>query len=211
MLLDLVVQSIHEFQSDCLNLFERDYPAVHNRGMAEQHLGQAFSRRLCRTLDTFSQPHHFATLEKHKNSDQPHRFRISTEHGTVWLITHHVVSAGKNCREALLRDIHEWQAEYCYAIQPNDLLLVISDHWLSRSKNSRELLHWWMGELPDAVNEYAEQGITLYQSDSQLSQEIENRFSLAPCFLKYGHPLKRLKDQQMVRKYLQLYAVVQWQ
>ncbi|MDF2154818.1 hypothetical protein [Vibrio sp. CAU 1672] len=210
MLLDLVIQSVNDFQNDCLKLCENHYPAVHNQGMSEHHLGLAFSRRMEHTFSHFGYSSVVKPLEVLNAPDLPHHYRISSEMGTVWVLTHHMVSAGSVCRKHLLSSITEWQSEYGYALQPNDLLLLISDHWISRSKTSRELLHWWMGELPDQINEYHEQGITLYTSDSQLSHSLETQFGITPCYIKFGHPLRRSNKQQLVRKYLQLYAVLQW-
>ncbi|TNF22081.1 MAG: hypothetical protein EP325_01630, partial [Vibrionaceae bacterium] len=109
-----------------------------------------------------------------------------------------------------MRDITQWKQEYSYAIQPNDLLLLLTDHWISRSQKSRELLHWWTGQLPDEIEDYSAQGITLYESESQLTQALDTFFNISPCYIKFGHPLKRSKNQQLVRKYIQLYAVLQW-
>lgn len=67
-----------------------------------------------------------------------------------------------------------------------------------------------MGQLPDQINEYSEQGISLYTCDSQLTQSLETRFNISPCYLKFGHPLKRSSNKQMLRKYIQFYAVLQW-
>lgn len=210
MLLDLVIRSINEFQVDCLKLCERHYPTVHNQGMSEHHLSLAYTRRMQNTLNNFGHESVVQALEMIGSPDPAHHYRISSPEGTVWVLTHHMISAGKTCRENLLADITEWQAEYGYAIQPNDLLLLISDHWISRSKKSRELLHWWMGELPDQIDEYSEQGITLYESDSQLTQCLDHRFNISPCYIKFGHPLQRSQNKQLVRKYIQLYAVLQW-
>ncbi|EAP92763.1 hypothetical protein V12B01_13890 [Vibrio splendidus 12B01] len=127
------------------------------------------------------------------------------------MISHHMVSAGKTCRRKLMLDIHNWQSEYGFAIQPNDVLIIVSDHWITRSKNSGELLHWWMGELPDEITEYSQQGITLRESESQFAADLNINFKISPCFIKFGHPLKRSGNHQLVRKYLQLYAVLQWQ
>lgn len=162
------------------------------------------------TLKQFSHACVIDSLETIEAPDLPHNYRVTSDIGTVWIITHHMVSAGKTCRKKLLEDIREWQLEYGYAIQPNDLLILISDHWIGRSKNSRELLHWWMGELPDQINEYSEQGITLYKSESQLAHSLTDGFNISPCFIKFGHPLKRSTNKQLVRKYIQLYAVLQW-
>lgn len=58
---------------------------------------------------------------------------------------------------------------------------------------SRELLHWWTGQLPDEMEEYHAQGIGLQESDSQLTQTLEHYYQISPCFIKFGHPLKRSK------------------
>lgn len=178
--------------------------------MSEHHLGIAYARRLQSTLKKFGHDTVVKSLDTIENPDQAHHYRISSPEGTIWLLTHHMISAGKTCRENLLSDITEWQTEYGFAIQPNDLLLLISDHWISRSKKSRELLHWWMGELPDEIDEYSEQGITLYESDSLLTQCLDKRFNISPCYIKFGHPLQRSNNKQLVRKYIQFYAVLQW-
>lgn len=210
MLLDILTQSVNEFQADCLKLCEKHYPTIHNQGMSEHHLGLAFARRLARTLSEFGHPCHYSAIESIPQRDMPHHYRVSSDAGTVWLLTHHMVSAGKTCREKLMQDIAQWKYEYAYAIQPNDLLLLLTDHWISRSQKSRELLHWWTGQLPDEIDQYLAQGITLYESDSLLTQSLENRFQISPCYIKFSHPLKRSKNQQLVRKYVQLYAVLQW-
>lgn len=210
MLLDLVIQSINLFQEDCLKLCEHHYPTVHNQGISEHHIGKAFSRRMQHTLLSFDHESEIHPLDMLPFNETARHFRVSSEIGTVWVISHHMVSAGRTCRKKLLLDIHHWLGEYGYAIQPNDLLIIVSDHWISRSKHSRELLHWWVGELPDEITEYSQQGITLQESDSQFASELSHNFNIAPCFIKFGHPLKRSNNQQLVRKYIQLYAVMQW-
>lgn len=210
MLLDIVTQSVNEFQTDCLKLCEKHYPTIHNKGMSEHHLGLAFARRLSRNLSEFGHACEYDTIESIYHGETPHHFRISSEIGTVWLLTHHLVSAGKTNRDKFMRDISLWKNEYAFAIQPNDLLILLTDHWISRSHKSRELLHWWTGELPDEIDEYIAQGITLYESDSLLTQALEKHYQISPCYIKYGHPLKSSKNQQLVRKYIQLYAVLQW-
>ncbi|WP_443083753.1 hypothetical protein [Vibrio sp. VB16] len=208
---DLVIRAIHDFQKDCLKLCENHYPTVHNRGMSEHHLGRAFSRRLASTLDSFNLPNQFEPIDTTCSPDHPHHYRIASSAGTVWVITHHLDSANSICKEKLLTDITEWQAEYGFAIQPNDLLVLLADHWISRSQKSRELLDWWMGELPDDFTAYTEQGISLYKSDSKLVHELDQRFHIRPCYLRFGHPLVRSTDQQLVRKYIQLYAILECQ
>lgn len=209
-MLDLVVKSIHDFQSDCANLLERDYPAVHNQGMSDQHLGLAFTRRISATLQKFGHPSHYFSLESIKNQGSEHNFGITSELGTIWLISHHVLGTGTACKKNLLNDIHEWKAEYAFATQPNDLLVIVSDHWINRNKQSKELIHWWMGVLPDSLDQYRKQGITLNESESQFSHELLTHFDTAPCLLTYSHPLsRRTSTKSNVQKYVQLYAAVE--
>ena len=206
-----MIKSVNQFQDDCLKLCERHYPTVHNQGISEHHIGKAFARRMEHTFVSFNHTSNVSPLEMLSSGETPRHFRISSEIGTVWMISHHMVSAGKTCRKKLMLDIHNWQQEYGFAIQPNDLLIIVSDHWISRSKNSGELLHWWMGELPDQISDYSLQGITLRESDTQFADDLNSKFKISPCFIRFAHPLKRSGNQQLVRKYLQLYAVIQWQ
>ncbi len=210
MLLDVLIQSVNEFQADCMKLCEKHYPTIHNKGMSEQHLGIAFARRLSRTLNEFGHQCEYQFIEiLTSNADNPHHFRVSSDIGTVWILTGHLVNANATYRNKLLKAVAAWQNEYSFAIQPNDLLLLLSDHWITRSKQSRELLHWWTGQLPDEIDEYNAQGISLYESDSHLSNTLEAQFGLCPYYVKFTHPLKRSNNQQLVRKYIQLYSVVQ--
>ncbi|MDN3685810.1 hypothetical protein [Vibrio sinaloensis] len=209
MLLDVLIQSVNEFQVDCMKLCEKHYPTIHNRGMSEHHLGLAFARRLSRTLNEFGHSYDYQAIDTTSSNDQPYHYRVSSEIGTVWILTSHLVSAGTSCRNKQFKTIAQWQQEYGYAVQPNDLLLLLTDHWITRSKQSRELLHWWTGQLPDEIDEYRTQGISLFESESQLSRSLEQHFNLSPYYVKFTHPLKRSTDKQLVRKYIQLYSVVQ--
>ncbi len=208
---DIVISAIQHFQKDCLKLCENHYPTVHNRGMSEHYLGRAFIRRLASTLNNFGFPNQFEPIDTTRSPQHPHHYRMTSAAGTVWVLTHHLTNANQTCKEKLLTDISEWQAEYGFAIQPNDLLVLLCDHWITRSRQSQELLDWWLGELPDNIDEYNEQGITLFESDSKLIHELDTRFQIRPCYLRSGHPLVRSTDQQLVRKYIQLYAILEWQ
>ncbi|MGR5117560.1 hypothetical protein ACPV5T_00830 [Vibrio astriarenae] len=210
MLSDILIQSISQFQQDCSKLCERHYPAIHNRGMTEHHMALAYTRRLNSTLNEYGHSSSTQPLDMRPKRDLPHHYRVTCELGSVWVITQHMMNASKTYRNKLIRDIAQWKSEFGFAIQPNDLLLVLSDHWLTRSHSSRELIHWWTGVLPDEMNAYQAQGVSLYESDSQLSQTLEEHFNLSPYFLKIAHPLKRMNNEELVRKYVQLYAVIEW-
>ncbi|WP_070966322.1 hypothetical protein [Vibrio sonorensis] len=209
MLLDVLIQSVNEFQADCMKLAEKHYPTIHNQGMSEHHLGLAFARRLARTLNEFGHQCDFAPIETFPVTELPFHYRVSSDAGTVWILTSHLVSAGDTCRKKLYKSISQWQNEYGFAIQPNDLLLLLTDHWITRSKQSRELLHWWTGHLPDEIEDYSAQGISLYRSDSIMASALETKFNLSPYYVKFTHPLRRSVNQTLVRKYIQLYSVIQ--
>jgi len=209
--LDVLIQSINEFQADFRLICEKHYPAIHNQGMTEHHLGLALSRRLTRTLVEFGHSCEYHPIELYKNThDKAPHYRITSDIGTVWILTHHFVSANQTYREQVSTKIEIWREEYGYVIQPNDLLLLVSDHWINRQTQSRNLLYWWMGSLPDHIEDYRSQGITLYECDSQFTQLLETAFNKSPCFIKFTHPLMRSQDNDSFKKYLQLYAVLQW-
>lgn len=210
MLLDIVIQSVNEFQADCLKICEKHYPTIHNQGMTEHHLGLAFSRRLARTLTEFGHSCEYVPIELKVHKELPRHFRVTSDMGTVWILTNHIMSAGPTCRDNIMKNIMFWREEFAYAIQPSDLLLLISDHWISRAAKSRALLHWWMGTLPDELEAYTAQGICLYESDSVMSQTLDKYFKTTPCFMKYAHPLINTVNKHAVKKYMQLYAVLQW-
>ncbi|MDC0611463.1 hypothetical protein OAP63_12045 [Vibrio sp.] len=210
MLLDVLVQSVNEFQVDFRQLCDKHYPAIHNQGMTEHHLGLALARRMARTLIEFGHGCDYQPLDINRNGDKAPHYRVTSDIGTVWVITHHFVNASQTYRNQILKKIAIWREEYGYAIQPNDLLLLVSDHWINRQTHSRNLIHWWMGSLPDHIEDYLSQGITLKECDSQLTQSLDEYFQASPCFIKYSHPLLRNRDNLSFKKYVHLYAVLQW-
>lgn|GEM_PF-739531 len=211
MLKDLVIQGLKEFQNDCLLLCENNYPTVHNRGMSNHHLGLAFARRMSSQFTQFDYKNYFESIENGSSESQPSHFRVSSELGTVWVHSHHLMNASKSCRKNILDDINLWQAEYGYAIQPNDLLVVIGDHWFNRNKSSKELFSWWNGDLPDDNEIYASQGVNHKLSDNTLSADLASIFNISPCYIRYSHPLIKPVEKQPVRKYIQLYSIIEWQ
>ena len=75
--------------------------------------------------------------------------------GTVWISLIILVSAGKTCRDKVNEGHFAVEARICLRIQPNDLLILLTDHWISKSQKSRELLQWWTGQLLDEIDEYS--------------------------------------------------------
>ncbi|MFA0440294.1 hypothetical protein BCU70_19210 [Vibrio sp. 10N.286.49.C2] len=209
MLLDVVVHSLNQFQDDCLNLCAHHYPAVHNKGMTEHHLGLAFVKRLVSNQSTEQQHCEFAPIEMRRQSDAPQHYRVSSSQGTVWVLTHHFVNASPSSRALLFEKIQEWQLEYSYAIQPHDLLVLIADHWINRNIFSREIIHWWTHQLPEDCELYAQQGVRLTESTDYLRQNLLARNRLTPRYIHYSHPIKRTLQRDSLKKYVQLYAIIQ--
>ncbi|MGF1748340.1 hypothetical protein [Vibrio cionasavignyae] len=209
MLLDVVVHSLNQFEEDCLKLCAHHYPAVHNKGMTEHHLALAFVKRLVANQTGVNQHCEYASIELNKRSEAPQHYRVSSSQGTVWVITHHFVNASPSSRERLLEKIQEWQSEYRFAIQPHDLLVLIADHWMNRNIFSREIIHWWTHQLPEDSDLYAQQGVKLAESPSYLRQRLMARNQLTPRYIYYSHPIKRARHGDSLKKYVQLYAIVQ--
>ncbi|WP_034415038.1 hypothetical protein [Candidatus Photodesmus blepharus] len=212
MLLDVLIQSVNNFQGDCLSLCKDRYPTLHNQRMEKNYFGLAFSSRLKKTFSKLGYASECAQLlESKKKIDLvSNRYRVTSAIGTIWILTPHMVSTGKVYKNKLIKDIEEWQSEYAFAIQPNDILLLFIDHWFNRSRKSREFIHWWTGKFPDSIKDYNIQGIHLHKSCSQLNKLLEQQYNLAPCFTKFLHPLKHPTNKQTIRKYVQLYAAIEW-
>ncbi|MGR5178136.1 hypothetical protein ACPV4B_15040 [Vibrio parahaemolyticus] len=208
MLQDIVVHSIHSFESDCQKLCLQHYPAVHNGGMTEQHLGLAFARRINASFTEFGQIAEVTPLDNKKESAQTNSYRVTSPIGTVWVISHHFVNANLASREKLYTNILEWQSEHNYALQSQDVLVIVADHWLNRCTHSRKIIHWWCAKFPTDVDSYVSQGVRLLESDSTLGDTLRNRLQLLPYFISHTHPLQRPSVKQQVKKYVQLFAVV---
>ncbi|MFC5079762.1 hypothetical protein VTH8203_04489 [Vibrio thalassae] len=209
MLQDIVVHSIRSFQSDCQKLCHQHYPAVHNGGMAEQHLGLAFSRRLAASFSHFGQSASITALDSKNDSKSSTDYRISSSMGSIWVITHHFVNANVATKERLLTHLQQWQAENCYAVQHKDIVVIIADHWINRCSHSRGIIHWWQNSLPADLDSYARQGVKLLYADSCLSDLLRNRLKMTPTYIHYTHPLQRTISQEPVLKYTQLFAIIQ--
>ena len=207
----MVIKNIDDFQADCLLLSEKNYPTIHNQGMTEHHLALTFTRRMCDSLKSQGYNPKYNSVSTIKSPNQPHHYKISSEEGSIWVFSNHMLNGGTVCRNTLLNEIEKWRVEYDYAISENDLLVLISDHLFTRSQQSRELLYWWMGALPENISDYKQQGITLHPSDATFVQSLESTFSIIPQVLRYEHPLQRLSDKKPSRKYIQFFAILQWQ
>ncbi|PMH41399.1 hypothetical protein BCU68_15695 [Vibrio sp. 10N.286.49.B3] len=214
MLQQIITQSIIEFQNDCSMLSQRHYPTIHNQGMKEYHLSVTFARRLQRALlelqlelepSVINYP-----LQGASGNEPDYLLKISCCMGNVWVISHHFAHAGTSCRSQLINKIKAWQLDYQTAIEADDLLFIISDHWISRHKSSQELLYWWMGAIPESIEQYTQQGVKLCKSASLLIDDLQHHFNRQPSFMQLGHPLKRISDQVDIKKYIHFYALISY-
>ncbi|MGF1759533.1 hypothetical protein L4D76_16620 [Photobacterium sagamiensis] len=203
MVSDLLAVSIQQFQDDCLQLCEQHYPTVHNRGMRENHLGKALCRRI---LATFQQAGLNVELQQSDDdNDLPQPiFSISSDDFTIWIIAHHLLSANLARREALVETIDTVMKKY----EPNksNHLLLVADHWFDRSKASKEIPAWWLGQVPENLDDYRLDGIRLLDTPRTLPKSISERYSFTEGQLQLHHPLKRSGDKRVVHKYIVLTA-----
>ncbi|RWX53110.1 hypothetical protein [Photobacterium chitinilyticum] len=206
MVSDLLSVSIHQFKADCLQLCEQHYPTVHNRGMRGNHLGKTLCRRILSTLKQADIPaelhqgHHDDALE------QP-IFRIETPSFTLWIIAHHLVSANLARREALVQSVNT----ACQQIdeEKQHHLLIVSDHWFDRSKASKEIPAWWLGQLPTNTSDYLADGIRLQECAETLPECLQQKYLLSEGQHQIHHPLKRNGGDKIVHRYILLTAYYQ--
>ncbi|WP_036830452.1 hypothetical protein, partial [Photobacterium sanctipauli] len=191
------------FQADCHQLCEQHYPTVHNRGMRENHLGKALCRRIITTLQ---QDNIAAQLQQCQSKDslaQP-IFQIETEQFTVWVIAHRLLSANIARRNSLIAAIEQTKQK----LNPNkpQHLVLVADHWFDRSKASKEIPAWWLGELPANALDYQQDGVKLLVPNSDLPSQLNDAFGFVNGEHQIHHPLKREQDDKTVYKYIVLTA-----
>ncbi|UXI03824.1 hypothetical protein [Photobacterium sp. TY1-4] len=203
MINDLLSASIQQFKADCLQLCEQHYPTVHNRGMRGDHLGKALCRRIISTLNQADIPAQVQVVAHQNTADQP-VFRLDTPHFTLWVIAHRLVSANLARRESLIAAVETVKA--AYQKQPHahpHYLILVADHWFDRSKASKEIPAWWLGQLPENTGDYLADGIRLLGCEQSLAQ----RLTLPDGERQIHHPLKRHSSSKTVHRYLLLTAL----
>ncbi|MCM0148833.1 hypothetical protein KCN56_09690 [Photobacterium galatheae] len=193
-----ISDSIEHFQTDCLQLCTQHYPTVHNRGMRDRHLGRLMCRRILATLENEGIE---ASLEQLKNDDvmMPPIFRIHTPENTLWVIAHRLQSANMARRSALFQAIALTLKQLNHA--ENNQLLLLADHWFDRSKASKQLASWWLGQMPANIQGYLQDGIKLIPSELTLGEQLQSQFGLIEGKSSLLHPLKRLQSQQTLHRY----------
>lgn len=199
---DYIFSSIERFQLDCLQLCEQHYPTVHNRGMRENHLGKALSRRIIATLNDKGIPALFEQCQSDEQLPQP-IFRIHNNELTIWIIAQRLLSANLARRKAFVQTIID-TCQKMDAQQPN-YLVVVADHWFDRSKASKEILGWWLGCLPDNIEPYNKDGVRLLMPEHGIQQQFEALgYPLNGSYKTY-HPLKK-DGSRTIHKYILLSA-----
>jgi hypothetical protein len=205
LLLDIVNQSINAFQSDCLRFNRQDYPTVHNQGMSDHHLASAFLRRLRRTLDEQGYEFWSKPFQLLRNQTVTNYHIVSSSQGTVWLLSHDIGNAGEASKNKLIDNIVAWHEAVSGT---NNMLLIMTDHWLNRSLHSRQLLPWWLGRFPDGIEHYVTQGIKLSTCESSLNANLSQRLDVTPNIITCTHPFINEKTHQISRKYVLLYCLI---
>ncbi|PSU36514.1 hypothetical protein C9I99_04740 [Photobacterium lutimaris] len=197
--------SIEQFQHDCSKLCAQHYPTVHNRGMRENHLGMALCRRIMATLQQAELDAHFS---QHKNDEQISQpvFIIDTTDFSIAVVAHRLLSANKACRLGLIRTI----ANVRTTLAPSKptYIVVVADHWFDRSKASKEIPAWWLGQMPEKVEEYITDGIKLLDSADNVAEQLLHHHQISHGEYHLHHPLKRETNNKIVHKYLLLSAFI---
>lgn len=207
MLLDNVVHSIRRFKTDCQALCLQHYPAVHNGGLTSHHLSLAFARRIKSDFEQQNLSAEIVPLDCSEPPKLSSTYRVTTSYGTVWVLAYHFVNGNQNSRDHIYSLINEWLAEYEFAVQPRDLLVIIADHWLSRCHQSRSLISWWSNDTQLNEAAYIKQGVRLLPSETSMSSTLSERFGVVPNYVTHIHPLTKPGSGETVLKYVQLYAV----
>lgn len=206
MLDELIAHSLRNFQSDCLNFTEQNYPTVHNRGIKESHLGKALARRMLISFAKKNTPASFTLLGDPSTVKQPVFVIDSLEH-QILILVHRLLSANVASRKGLINDVDRTLENIDKNNNKEIRFIIIADHWADRSIASKSVPSWWLGHQPIHQIEYAEQGIKLVDAEHFLSDDIQK-----VCHLKGGkhriyHPLHRYKDGLPLFKYMLLTAI----
>ncbi|WP_233217769.1 hypothetical protein [Photobacterium sp. GB-36] len=201
---DILATSLEEFAHDCMLLCEQHYPTIHSRGMQEDHLAKTLCRRIAANCAQQNTPVKITHTDQSQHASQA-IYCLQHEQSYIWVIAHHFISANKARRDALLSTIEQVQRNF--STHGEHYLMVIADHWFDRSKASKEIPAWWLGELPDNHLEYAATGIKLQPSESSFAESVKQRFHLTNGSMSLKHPFVRHDNQSPVLRYLFLTAI----
>lgn len=84
-------------------------------------------------------------------------------------------------------------------------LVLVADHWFDRSKASKEIPAWWLGQLPENTEAYLKDGVRLLVPETSLPAQLQ-QLGLQPDQHTIHHPLTRDHGSRTVYKYLLLTA-----
>ncbi|WP_419238786.1 hypothetical protein ACN08P_20360 [Photobacterium leiognathi subsp. mandapamensis] len=201
---DILATSVEQLAHDCMLLCEQHYPTIHSRGMQENHLAKTLCRRI---ITNAAQTNISLTAKRIEDSHLISQaiYRLQYDNTCIWVIAHHFVSANKARREALLNTIALLQQSF--APDEQHYLMIVADHWFDRSKASKEIPAWWLGELPANHQDYATVGLKLQACDDSLANSVTQRFNYSAGSMALQHPFQRTDDQSPVLRYLFLTAI----
>ncbi|MGF1703162.1 hypothetical protein L4D09_22995 [Photobacterium makurazakiensis] len=171
--------------------------------MRENHLGKALCRRIITTLH---QAGISSTLQQCQNNDSLSQpiFHIETDDFSVWVVAHSMLSANIARRNSLLTAIVQTQQKTSSV--KDQYLVLVADHWFDRSKASKEIPAWWLGQLPSNSQDYLQDGVKLLTPVKSLPEQLEQELGFTDGSHHIHHPLKRENDGKTVHKYILLTA-----
>ncbi|WP_159064864.1 hypothetical protein [Thaumasiovibrio subtropicus] len=203
MIHQLIEDCLAAFDVDCRLLCEHHYPTVHNRGMKENHLGKALARRLCHQLMKLDI--NAETQEKRSDPAFAHPvYMVSYEGHEIWIVAQQMLSANHHCRETLIEELNLIELQMEHVNQQH--ILIIADHWFDRSRASKQLPAWWIGELPNNLQAYYNEGIRLQASPDSLRSNLKHRFGWREINTDLRHPLLKVNTDLPIHRYMLLSA-----
>lgn len=173
--------------------------------MRENHLGKALCRRIMATLQQAELDAHFSQLKNDDQISQP-LFVIETSDFAIAVIAHRLLSANKACRAGLVSTIANVKGTL--SLSKPTYIVVVADHWFDRSKASKEIPAWWLGQLPTNTSDYAGDGIKLMESADNIASQLDKEHQVTSGQYHLHHPLKRESNNKTVHKYLLLSAFI---
>ena len=148
---------------------------------------------------------HFSQLKNDDQISQP-VFVLETTDFTIAVVAHRLLSANKACRNGLVSTIANVKSNL--SLSKTSFIVVVADHWFDRSKASKEIPAWWLGQLPANFDDYVKDGIKLMESTDHIAAQLLNEHQVSDGEYHLHHPLKRESNNKTVHKYLLLSAFI---
>ena len=147
----------------------------------------------------------FSQLKSDDQISQP-VFVLETADFTIAVIAHRLLSANKACRSGLISAIAK--VKNSLPLSKPSYIVVVADHWFDRSKASKEIPAWWLGQLPTNTDDYTNDGIKLMDSVDHIAAKLLSEHQVSDGEYRLHHPLKRESNNKTVHKYLLLSAFI---